>query len=229
VSEGRLGRSFLASALLHAAALALILRNGIPPLAPPRVLIPVALVGIPGGGGGAAGPSPEMNAPAPAESEPVPAPTAPPREKHVARRPAAQRTAPPQVASVPTEATGGGLGDERGAHAGDGGTAGGGDGTGGDGSGGARVAYGANPLPPYPLVARRLGKEGLVLLDVLVAADGHAADVRVTQSCGFAALDESAATTVRERWRFVPARRGGEPVAVRVTVPIRFRLDDSRG
>jgi len=50
-----------------------------------------------------------------------------------------------------------------------------GDGSGGDGSGGARVAYGTNPLPPYPLVARRLGKEGVVLLEVLVAPDGRAA------------------------------------------------------
>jgi len=31
-------------------------------------------------------------------------------------------------------------------------------------------------------------------------------------------------TTVRERWRFLPARRGGVPVESRATVPIRFRL-----
>ena len=106
------------------------------------------------------------------------------------------------------------------------GTGAGGDGTGGDGSGGARVAYGSNPLPPYPLVARRLGKEGVVLLDVLVAPDGHAADVRIARSSGFAALDDSALTTVRDHWRFIPARHDGEPVASRVTVPIRFRLEE---
>ena len=105
---------------------------------------------------------------------------------------------------------------------------GGGDGSGGDGSGGAHVAYGANPLPPYPYVARRLHKEGLVLLEVLVAADGHAADVRVVRSSGFAPLDESAVTTVRERWRFIPARRGGEAVESRVPVPIRFRIEDAQ-
>ena len=66
--------------------------------------------------------------------------------------------------------------------------------------------------------------EGVVLLDVLVAPDGHAADVRVARSSGHPALDESALTTVRERWRFVPARRDGVPVESRVTVPIRFRL-----
>ncbi len=99
----------------------------------------------------------------------------------------------------------------------------------GDGTGGARPAYGTNPLPPYPLIARRLGREGVVLLDVLVSPDGRAADVRILHSSGFAPLDNSAATTVRERWRFVPARRGDTPVASRVTVPIRFRLDDERG
>jgi hypothetical protein len=35
--------------------------------------------------------------------------------------------------------------------------------------------------------------------------------------------------TVRERWRFVPAREGNAAVAARVTVPIRFRLADAGG
>jgi protein TonB len=68
-----------------------------------------------------------------------------------------------------------------------------------------------------------------VLLEVLVAADGRAAEVRLLRSSGFAPLDDSATRTVRERWRFIPARRGDTPVASRVTVPIRFRLDDAGG
>src|SRR5437763_770559 len=83
--------------------------------------------------------------------------------------------------------------------------------------------------PPYPLVARRLGKEGVVLLAVGVAPDGRAADVRVLRSSGFAPLDDSAVTTVRERWRFIPARRDGAPIESRVTVPIRFRLAGEAG
>jgi len=65
-----------------------------------------------------------------------------------------------------------------------------------------------------------------VLLEVLVAPDGRAQSVRVTQSSGSPLLDESAVTTVRERWRFIPAQRGGIPVESRIIVPIRFRLDD---
>ena len=63
----------------------------------------------------------------------------------------------------------------------------------------------------------------------LARADGHPATVAIVQSSGFAPLDDSALSTVRDHWRFVPARRDGEPVESRVTVPIRFRLEDVRG
>jgi periplasmic protein TonB len=52
--------------------------------------------------------------------------------------------------------------------------------------------------------------------------------VEVRRSSGFPLLDDSARTTVRQRWRFIPAERDGHPVESRVTVPIRFRLDDAR-
>ncbi len=216
----RLEASIVASALLHAFVLGVVRRGERVTLRPPLVAIPVALVGGVGGGGGAASPASE---PAPA---PAPAPAAPqakprPRPPAVARRPTRAPAAPPESAAP----AGGAEGD--GVAAAGGGS--GGDGSGGDGSGGARVAYGTNPLPPYPLVARRLGKEGVVLLEVLVAPDGRAADVRMIRSSGFAPLDESAVTTVRERWRFVPARRDGVPVESRVTVPIRFRLAGEPG
>jgi protein TonB len=132
--------------------------------------------------------------------------------------------APEPSPDAATDSSAGGVGN--GVAGSGGGVAG--DGSGGDGSGGARVAYGTNPLPPYPLAARRLGMEGVVLLEVVVAPDGKATSVRVVRSSGFAPLDDSAATTVRQRWRFVPARRAGEAVESRVTVPIRFRLEDSR-
>ena len=211
----RLEASLVASALLHALVLGVVLRGQRVTLRPPLVAIPVALVGGVGGGGPASEPAP---APAPAPAAPPAKPR--PRPAAVARRPTPTPPAPPESAAP------GGGGEGVAAARGGGG---GGDGSGGDGSGGARVAYGANPLPPYPLVARRLGKEGVVLLEVLVAPDGRAADVRMIRSSGFAPLDESAVTTVRERWRFVPARRDGVPVESRVTVPIRFRLAGEPG
>ena len=213
----RLEASLVASVLLHALALGVALRGQRVTLRPPLVAIPVALVGGVGGGGPASEPAP---APAPA---PVAPPAKPrPRPAAVSRQPTPTPPAPPESAAPGGGAEGDGVAAAPGG-------SGGGDGSGGDGSGGARVAYGTNPLPPYPLVARRLGKEGVVLLEVLVAPDGRAADVRMIRSSGFAPLDESAVTTVRERWRFVPARRDGVPVESRVTVPIRFRLAGEPG
>src|SRR5262245_6381627 len=238
-AAGRLGTSFAASALVHAVVLVFLLRTMVAaPGREPAVVFPIALVA--GGGGAPRGavpggePAPPVEAPAPPPvASPAPRPAAPRPRAVVTRRPASPRPEPSPpaedhsaLASAPATAAPGGSGGEGGG-AGGGRGGGTGDGT-GDGGGSARVAYGTNPPPPYPLVARRLGKEGLVLLEVVVAPDGRAAAVRVLQSSGFPPLDEAAVTTVRERWRFLPAREGGTPVESRVTVPIRFRLEDAR-
>jgi protein TonB len=77
--------------------------------------------------------------------------------------------------------------------------------------------------PAYPSSARRLGLQGTTLLTVLVADDGRVANVIVTQSAGHPDLDQAAADAVR-RWRFEPARRGTEKVAMWVQLPVEFRL-----
>jgi periplasmic protein TonB len=86
--------------------------------------------------------------------------------------------------------------------------------------------YLSNPKPVYPTASRRLGEEGRVMLRVHVSAEGSALDVQVKHSCGFARLDEAAKAAV-ERWRFVPARRGTDPVDSWVAVPIVFSLQTS--
>lgn len=85
------------------------------------------------------------------------------------------------------------------------------------------AAYLANPPPPYPLSARRRGIEGTVRIDVLVSREGAARDTKLKLGSGAAELDNSAIGAVNA-WRFVPARRGNEPVEAWVTVPIRFQL-----
>ena len=77
--------------------------------------------------------------------------------------------------------------------------------------------------PAYPSSARRLGVQGTTLLNVLVADDGRVASVIVAQSAGHPDLDQAAADAVR-RWRFEPARRGAEKVAMWVQLPVEFRL-----
>lgn len=87
--------------------------------------------------------------------------------------------------------------------------------------------YSVNPKPPYPMIARRIGAQGEVLLRVLVRQDGSVGVVELARSSGFPLLDESAALTVRDNWRFIPARLDGTPVESWVEVPIKFVLADS--
>ena len=86
------------------------------------------------------------------------------------------------------------------------------------------AGYLENPAPAYPVISRRMGEQGRVVLRVLVNAAGAADEVQVRNSSGHPRLDEAARETVR-RWRFVPAKRGAEPVAAWVLIPISFRLE----
>ena len=81
-----------------------------------------------------------------------------------------------------------------------------------------------NPPPSYPMPSRRAGEEGRVVLRVLVSPGGRADDVEIRSSSGYSRLDEAARDTVR-RWRFVPAKRGDQPVPAWVLIPISFRLE----
>ena len=77
--------------------------------------------------------------------------------------------------------------------------------------------------PSYPASARRLGIQGTSLLRVFVGPDGKVTDIVVQESAGHPDLDEAAAAAVR-RWRFEPARRGTDPVAMWVLLPVEFHL-----
>lgn len=84
--------------------------------------------------------------------------------------------------------------------------------------------YLRNPVPVYPAIARRRGEEGKVLLKVRVSAQGEAQKVSIAKSSGYDYLDAAALEAVT-RWRFVPARRGDEPVESAVIVPMTFKLE----
>jgi protein TonB len=72
-------------------------------------------------------------------------------------------------------------------------------------------------LPVYPLVARRRGEEGKVLLRVNLSQSGAVKDVTLEESSGFELLDKAALKAVRH-WRF------SRKAARTVLVPINFRL-----
>ncbi len=83
--------------------------------------------------------------------------------------------------------------------------------------------YKSNISPQYPLLARKRGYQGTVLLEVLVNKDGKAASIRLARSSGYETLDRAAIKGV-ENWLFHPAKRGDELVEMWVKIPIRFKL-----
>ena len=87
----------------------------------------------------------------------------------------------------------------------------------------ARPRGGYQVRPSYPAAPRRLGIQGTTLLRVHVLADGRIGEVLVEKSGGHPDLDQAATEAVRA-WRFDPARRGTEPVAMWVLLPVEFRL-----
>jgi protein TonB len=82
--------------------------------------------------------------------------------------------------------------------------------------------------PTYPASARRSGLQGTARLRVEVLADGRVGEILVEVSAGHPDLDRAATDAVR-RWRFEPARRGPEPVASWVLLPVEFRIEQSSG
>jgi protein TonB len=106
-----------------------------------------------------------------------------------------------------------------------------GSGLGSDGANGRskfiQASYAYSPNPVYPDSARREGKEGRVILRVLVDERGRSKSVEVNRSSGSAALDQAAANAMK-RWRFSPARSGDVPVESWVKVPVDFQLTDAR-
>jgi TonB family protein len=76
--------------------------------------------------------------------------------------------------------------------------------------------------PDYSKAARAAKLQGVVVLQVVVDANGKVMNPRVMKSLGLG-LDEKAIGAVR-KWKFAPGYKDGKPVAVAVTVEVNFRL-----
>jgi len=129
-----------------------------------------------------------------------------------------------------------GIGSNNGIGSGTGGGIGSGNGNGigagwGGGLGGGAYRIGAGvsapraiyaPDPEYSDEARKAKYQGVVVLWVVVGADGQPKDIRVSRSLGLG-LDQKAIDAVRN-WRFEPALKDGRPVAVQLNIEVSFRL-----
>jgi TonB family protein len=78
------------------------------------------------------------------------------------------------------------------------------------------------PEPDYSWIAKYEEYQGIVVVNVIVGADGNVHHVRLLRPLGMG-LDENAQSTV-QTWRFQPATRNGQPVAVEMNIEIAFDL-----
>jgi len=88
----------------------------------------------------------------------------------------------------------------------------------------ATPLYRQNPVPDYPLLCRKRGYQGTVIIDVLVSQEGKVSDLRLATSSGYTILDQAALRSVKT-WLFHPGTRGEEKVDMWVKVPVRFQLE----
>ena len=80
-----------------------------------------------------------------------------------------------------------------------------------------------NPAPIYPSMSRRLREEGIVVLEILIKADGTVGEIKIKNSSGFKRLDETAVKAVK-RWRYQPATQGGKSIDFWYEQPLEFSL-----
>lgn len=77
-------------------------------------------------------------------------------------------------------------------------------------------------MPVFPLMARRLGKEGRVLLRLTIDEKGNLLNVEVLEGAGYG-FTEAAIEAVKKS-TFLPAQIGGKPVMAKALLPVKFRL-----
>jgi len=78
-------------------------------------------------------------------------------------------------------------------------------------------------MPAYPPLAQRLGKEGKVVLALLIDEQGSLRGVEVIQRADYG-FTEAALEAVKKS-TFTPARKNGQAVTSRALLVVRFRLD----
>ncbi len=196
---------------------------------------------------------PDPEAPKPPEPRPEPEPQPPkpkpqakpptqppakavrPQDKPAAAKAVASAAPAPQPAAEAAPGPSGtgpaGPGDGHGPGHGPGHGGLGGEGPGGDGGGdyigqfgqGDGPCFRRRSLPAYPSEAKRANLEGKVSLRLFIDAAGGLRNVEVLEHSGLEFAEE-AVRAVRAS-SFSPAKRGGQAVASRATLTIRFRIN----
>ncbi len=204
-----------------------------PPMAPAKDTM--------GGGGGQRGPTPVTKGHLPkfAETQITP-PKAPPLEQPKIKMPdptievqtnlkMANNTMP-NIGMPTSPLIGNSMGNGNGSGLGSGSGSGLGPGSGGNYGGGLRKIGGgvSSPVlifsvePEFSEEARKAKFMGIVLVNLIVDAQGRPQNVHAIRNVGMG-LDEKAVEAVRQ-YRFKPAMEGGKPVPVELNVEVNFQI-----
>ncbi|HWY64656.1 MAG TPA: energy transducer TonB [Rhizomicrobium sp.] len=82
-------------------------------------------------------------------------------------------------------------------------------------------------VPPYPVIARRVGWEGKVTLRLTVLTDGGVGAAEVVTSSGRVDLDQTAQAWIVSPWRYRPALDKGAPAVSQTLATVVFSLKDT--
>ena len=82
-----------------------------------------------------------------------------------------------------------------------------------------------NPHPNYPLLARKKGWEGRVIIQVNIDKAGNVKFIKILESSGFKVLDDVSVETLKT-WKFKPAKLGNSFVDDIVNIPVKFVLSN---
>ena len=95
-----------------------------------------------------------------------------------------------------------------------------------------RVPASVNPAkdcrakPPYPSLSRRLGEEGVVVLQFTIEADGQVLEAKVKKSSGHPRLDKAAIDGLTTLCKFHPGTVDGKPERATATIAYRWTLGE---
>jgi protein TonB len=78
--------------------------------------------------------------------------------------------------------------------------------------------------PSFPYDLRRSGVSGVVFINCQIDENGSVQDMKIIKASNDAFSQP--AMDALKKWKFKPARRDGNAIAIRVTIPIKFTIND---
>ena len=79
--------------------------------------------------------------------------------------------------------------------------------------------------PAYPSLSRRVGEEGVVVLEFTIEANGDVLEAKIKQSSGHPRLDEAAKRGLTTLCKFHPGTVDGKPERSTATIAYRWQLN----